>query len=67
MLTDHEWALIDKAATAIGLGKDASRKWREPNRDIPAARVPELSRRTKIPMKRLRPDLFDVPRSEDAA
>ena len=57
MLTDQDWTLIVKAADAMGLGKDASRKWRERDR-IPAERVPDLARRTKIPMKKLRPDLW---------
>jgi DNA-binding transcriptional regulator YdaS (Cro superfamily) len=57
MLTDHDWELITKAAFAMGLQKDAPRKWRERDR-IPADRVPEVARRTKISMKRLRPDLY---------
>lgn len=59
MLTEKDWDRIAAAAEAIGLHKDAARKWRE-RAQIPAERLPELSRRTKIPMKRLRPDLWSV-------
>lgn len=46
-------------ARALGVTKGAVQQWKQAG--IPASRVPAVARLTGIPMRELRPDLFDEP------
>lgn len=61
MLSDADWALIRDAAKKRGIPRDTVKSWRQPDRRIPAHRVPELADDTGIPPHKMRPDVFRRP------
>jgi transcriptional regulator with XRE-family HTH domain len=48
-----------KLAQKLGVGRPTLFRWESGARKIDAARLPEISEKTGIPAKRLRPDLYE--------